>query len=62
MGLLKFALKGNYKRYYNDLKVLSIKKEMHENTVYENSTATTTILLVILRHVLKANVSTSESY
>lgn len=29
----------------NDLKVLSIKKEMHENTVYENSTATTTILL-----------------
>ena len=23
MGLLKFALKGNYKRYYNDLKVLS---------------------------------------
>lgn len=25
MGLLKFALRGNYKRYYNDLKELSKK-------------------------------------
>ena len=29
----------------NALKVVSIKKEMHENTVYENNEATTTILL-----------------
>lgn len=29
----------------NDLKILSYKKEMHENTVYENKKATKTILL-----------------
>ena len=29
----------------NDLKILSYKKEMHENTVYENKIATKTILL-----------------
>ncbi len=29
----------------DNLKILSIKKEMHENTVYENIEATTTILL-----------------
>ena len=29
----------------NNLKVLSIKREMHENTFYENPKATTTILL-----------------
>ena len=29
----------------DDLKILSIKKEMHENTVYENKDATTTVLL-----------------
>ncbi len=29
----------------DDLNILSIKREMHENTVYENKKATTTILL-----------------
>ena len=29
----------------DNLNILSIKKEMHENTVYENKKATTTILL-----------------
>lgn len=30
-----------------DLNILSIKKEMHENTVFENQQATTTILLPV---------------
>ena len=29
----------------DNLNILSIKKEMHENTVFENTNATTTILL-----------------
>ena len=29
----------------NDLKILSIRKEMHENTIFETEQATTTILL-----------------
>ena len=29
----------------DDLNILSFKKEMHENTFYENKKATTTILL-----------------
>lgn len=29
----------------DDLKIVSLKKEMHENTFYENKKATTTILL-----------------
>lgn len=29
----------------NNLKILSVKKEMHENTVFKNEEATTTILL-----------------
>ena len=29
----------------DNLEILSLKKEMHENTFYENKNATTTILL-----------------
>lgn len=34
MGLIKFAMKGNYKRYYNDLKELSKKVNKNPNLMF----------------------------
>ena len=49
----------------NDLNILSIKRNMHENTIYKNENATTTIILPIntfsdLKNNTKLNIIKSK--